>query len=291
MLSENIKHFRKVKKLSQEEMALRLNVVRQTVSKWESGLSVPDADMLMEISALLQVPVSMLLDIEAQPPARDLSEELEKVNRQLAEKIQREKLQRQAEGKRGLILVLSFLAVSIALAVKSPIVSMVLTGLFMLCAALVLYRNLALLTSVTTDNLRLGILKTTTVFDILLLLAGIAFSALTVLDIVKFSQHGEQMFAMTLIASMMIFAGIVSTRLPFTRHTGLRLPWTVRDEETWNVAHRILGYISLPAALLYIVCALTVPNFETVTACAVLIWLGIPSLFSAVYFYKKYCKD
>lgn len=132
MLSENIKHFRKAKKLSQEEMALRLNVVRQTVSKWESGLSVPDADMLMEISALLQVPVSMLLDIEAQPPARDLSEELEKVNRQLAEKIQREKLQRQAEGKRGLILVLSFLAVFIALAVKSPIVSMVLTGLFML---------------------------------------------------------------------------------------------------------------------------------------------------------------
>lgn len=247
---------------------------------------MPDADMLMEISALLQVPVSMLLDIEAQPPARDLSEGLEKVNRQLAEKIQREKLQRQAEGKRGLILVLSFLAVFIALAVKSPIVSMVLTGLFMLCAALVLYRNLALLTSVTTDNLRLGILKTTTVFDILLLLAGIAFSALTVLDIVKFSQHSEQMFAMTLIASMMIFAGIVSPRLPFTRHTGLRLPWTVRDE-----AHRILGYISLPAALLYIACAITVPNFETVTACAVLIWLGIPSLFSAVYFYKKYRKD
>lgn len=287
MLSENIKHFRKAKKLSQEEMAVRLNVVRQTVSKWESGLSVPDADMLIQISTLLEVPVNRLLGIEEQPETQDLSAELERVNQQLAEKIQREKLLRQADGKRGLILSLSFLAMLITLAVKSPIVSLVLTGLFMLSAALVLYRNLALLTSVTTDDLRMGVLRITTVFDILLLLAGVVFAVLSALDIVKFSQHGEKIFAMAVVACVMIFAGIISPRLPFTRHTGLRLPWTVRDEATWNVAHRILGYISLPAALLYIACALTIADFESVTVCAMLIWLGIPSLFSALFFYKK----
>lgn len=287
MLSENIKHFRKAKKLSQEEMAVRLNVVRQTVSKWESGLSVPDADMLIQISTLLEVPVSRLLGIEAQTEPRDLSGELESVNRQLSERIQREKLLRQADGKRGLMLALSFLAMLIALAVKSPIVSIVLTGLFILSAALILYRNLALLTSVTTDNLRMGALRLTTVFDILLLLAGVIFAVLTALDIVRFSQRGEQMFAMAVVACVMIFAGIISPRLPFTRHTGLRLPWTVRDEATWDVAHRVLGYISLPAALLYIACALTIADFEAVTVCAMLIWLGIPSLFSALFFYKK----
>lgn len=287
MLSENIKHFRKAKKLSQEEMAVRLNVVRQTVSKWESGLSVPDADMLIQISTLLEVPVSRLLGIESQAEPRDLSGELESVNRQLSERIQREKLLRQADGKRGLMLALSFLAMLIALAVKSPIVSIVLTGLFILSAALILYRNLALLTSVTTDNLRMGALRLTTVFDILLLLAGVIFAVLTALDIVRFSQRGEQMFAMAVVACVMIFAGIISPRLPFTRHTGLRLPWTVRDEATWDVAHRVLGYISLPAALLYIACALTIADFEAVTVCAMLIWLGIPSLFSALFFYKK----
>lgn len=287
MLSENIKHFRKAKKLSQEEMAVRLNVVRQTVSKWESGLSVPDADMLIQISTLLEVPVSRLLGIEAQAEPRDLSGELESVNRQLSERIQREKLLRQADGKRGLMLALSFLAMLIALAVKSPIVSIVLTGLFILSAALILYRNLALLTSVTTDNLRMGALRLTTVFDILLLLAGVIFAVLTALDIVRFSQRGEQMFAMAVVACVMIFAGIISPRLLFTRHTGLRLPWTVRDEATWDVAHRVLGYISLPAALLYIACALTIADFEAVTVCAMLIWLGIPSLFSALFFYKK----
>lgn len=287
MLSENIKHFRKAKKLSQEEMAVKLNVVRQTVSKWESGLSVPDAEMLIHISELLEAPVSRLLGTDEQPEEQNLSEELERVNRQLSEKIQRETLLRQADSKRGLILAFSFLAMLIALSVKNPLVSVILAGLFMLSAALVLYRNLALLTSVTTNDLRIGTLRITTVFDILMLLVGIVFAVLTALDVITFSRHGEEMFATAVISCVMLFAGIISPKLPFTRHTGLRLPWTVRDEDTWNVAHRILGYISLPAALLYIACALTVPNFEAVTLCAMLIWLGIPSLFSLVFFYRK----
>lgn len=61
MLNENIRAFRKAKGLSQEELAIRLNVVRQTVSKWEQGRSVPDADMLIALSETLETPVSILL--------------------------------------------------------------------------------------------------------------------------------------------------------------------------------------------------------------------------------------
>ena len=49
MLSENIKSIRKSKGLSQQELAVKLNVVRQTVSKWEQGRSVPDSDMLISL--------------------------------------------------------------------------------------------------------------------------------------------------------------------------------------------------------------------------------------------------
>jgi len=55
MINENIKHFRKTRGMSQEEMAVKLNVVRQTVSKWEKGLSVPDADVLIEMANLLEL--------------------------------------------------------------------------------------------------------------------------------------------------------------------------------------------------------------------------------------------
>lgn len=58
MLNENIRTIRKSKGLSQEELAVKLNVVRQTISKWEQGLSVPDSDMLIAISEALETPVS-----------------------------------------------------------------------------------------------------------------------------------------------------------------------------------------------------------------------------------------
>lgn len=88
MLNENIKAIRKSKGLSQEELAVKLNVVRQTVSKWENGLSVPDSDMLITISEVLETPVSTLLgQTVAASEADDLkriSEKLEVINLQLA---------------------------------------------------------------------------------------------------------------------------------------------------------------------------------------------------------------
>ncbi|MGN1442643.1 MAG: helix-turn-helix domain-containing protein [Acutalibacteraceae bacterium] len=90
MLNENIKAIRKSKGLSQEELAVKLNVVRQTVSKWEQGLSVPDSDMLISLSQVLETPVSTLLgETVVESKADDLksiSEKLEVINLQLAQK-------------------------------------------------------------------------------------------------------------------------------------------------------------------------------------------------------------
>ena len=61
MFSENLKTLRKQKGFTQEELAARLNIVRQTVSKWEKGLSVPDAELLTRLAEVLEVPVSTLL--------------------------------------------------------------------------------------------------------------------------------------------------------------------------------------------------------------------------------------
>lgn len=88
MLSENIKTARKSKGLSQEELAVKLNVVRQTISKWEQGLSVPDSDMLIALSDALATPVSALLgEFAVRAEADDLKAlagKLEVINLQLA---------------------------------------------------------------------------------------------------------------------------------------------------------------------------------------------------------------
>ena len=109
MLSENIRAVRKSKGLSQEELAVKLNVVRQTISKWEQGLSVPDSNMLIYLSEALDTPVSVLLgEIVEQTEVNDLkviSEKLEIINLQLA-------LSRNAKRKK-LTVFFSLLAVAI----------------------------------------------------------------------------------------------------------------------------------------------------------------------------------
>lgn len=288
MIGENIKHFRKEKGISQEELAVRLNVVRQTVSKWENGRSVPDADVLVQIAKMLEVSVGELLGTEADNVAAiDLSEELSKANEQLAKNRQRENLMLQANKKRGLIIAISFLAMLVALQIQNEAASILLAGGCMFAATIILYRNLALLTSVTTDDLRMGVLRVVTVFDMGVLLIGIAAAVLIAFDGITFTENGEKMFAMTLVSCVMLFAGIIAPKLPYSKHTGLRLPWTVQDEDTWNIAHRIVGYISFPIVLLYIACTWTISNFELVTLCAMILWVGIPGIISCVFFYRK----
>ncbi len=90
MLKENIKAIRKSKGLSQEELSIKLNVVRQTISKWEKGLSVPDSEMLISISKVLETPVSVLLGETISDAKVDdikvISEKLEIINLQLSQR-------------------------------------------------------------------------------------------------------------------------------------------------------------------------------------------------------------
>ena len=92
MLQENIKYFRKERGLTQEELAIRVNVVRQTVSKWEKGQSVPDADLLQKVAEVLEVTVGQLLGQEKEMEHRnEIAEQLSRINEQLAIRNRRSK--------------------------------------------------------------------------------------------------------------------------------------------------------------------------------------------------------
>ena len=90
MLKDNIKSLRKKKGLSQEELSIKLNVVRQTVSKWETGLSVPDSEMLISLSKVLDTSVSTLLGEtifeDKTDNLKEISEKLELINLELAQR-------------------------------------------------------------------------------------------------------------------------------------------------------------------------------------------------------------
>ena len=122
MLNENIKALRKSKGLSQQDLADKLNVVRQTISKWEQGLSVPDSVLLIALSEALETPVSTLLGETVTESEADqvkaLSEKLEIINLQFA---RRKAMRRSALHWLLIAVCLGILAVAaILVVVNSP---------------------------------------------------------------------------------------------------------------------------------------------------------------------------
>ncbi len=114
MLSENIKILRKEKGMSQEELAAKLNVVRQTVSKWEQNLSVPDSEMLISIAEVFDVPVSQLLGetvetVDTKTELEKISQKLENLNEMIAQK--------NSKNRRSLLLIVAVCLIIIAICV------------------------------------------------------------------------------------------------------------------------------------------------------------------------------
>ena len=113
MFGENLKKLRKEKGLSQQEVALRLHVVRQTVSKWEQGLSVPDADLLVKLADVLETDISHLLGgetgrRESRGQEEALVEQLVELNRQLAETNRRARRIWKAGGIAGALFLMFY---------------------------------------------------------------------------------------------------------------------------------------------------------------------------------------
>lgn len=136
--------------------------------------------------------------------------------------------------------------------------------------------------------MKIGTLKVTTLFNMAVLIFAVMIAIFNEASFIRLSESGEQRLALAVTCIIMLFGGYISPKLPFTRHTGLRLPWTVQDEETWNIAHKVIGFISLPLVLLYLAASCTINNFEAITLAVIFLWIGIPGLISFIFWWKKF---
>ena len=97
----------------------------------------------------------------------------------------------------------------------------------------------------------------------------------------------KERFEVMVVVVILLVLGIIAPRLPFNKHTGLRLPWTVQDEEAWNVAHRIIGYISIPVVLLYLICCFIFGIRDIFAGAAVLTVVLVPGGISFLSYWRK----
>jgi len=282
MLSENIKKYRQAAGMNQKELAAKIHVVRQTVSKWENGLSVPDADQLILLSEVLGVSVNELLDTSGnnENDSTDIAEQLQEANEEIAHLSEQNRLQTETGRIRGAIILLTFGVLLAALVIQNEIIRLVISAVAIIVIFIIFYRNLDLLSRTLDPNADMKIIRLSTIIDSVLVAVVFGLVFLIKFNVIHLSDDQEEMLAALIVVIVMVVLGMIAPRLPYNRHTGLRLPWTVADERSWNVAHKCLGIISVPLAIIYLAIALHTKQTGTLTLVVVLLWIGIPGVLS-----------
>lgn len=186
---------------------------------------------------------------------------------------------------RNLFLITSFLILIAGFIIPNTSIVISIIGVLIIVSLVVLDIKAPIITKLSEDNPKiktLRFLNRLTIFIVILFSISNLFLPIKTLFDFK---NGEILMVGLISIFMMIF-GNLSPKIPFNRYLGLRLPWTIRDEQTWRVAHRIVGYSSFPIALMMFVLAFFFNN-EKVVIIGVLTWIGIPSAYSFIFYYKK----
>lgn len=176
----------------------------------------------------------------------------------------------------------------LALIFGGELIPMLLIFVFTLVALVVLYKDIPNLSNVSEDNPKAKTLRNATLFSIGSLVILIPIFVLFEKGVIQLTPQQEVFVLPIIFAALIIGFGNIAPKLPCNRYTGLRLPWTVYDEESWIIAHRLLGRLSLPCGILCFAGVGSLERGAFISVTMALLWMGIPSVVSYIYFYRKW---
>ena len=184
-----------------------------------------------------------------------------------------------------ILVSVSLIALVGGLLLKNKVFSYTAPGLLILCSIFILGRHIPEFASLSADNPKIKTMRFLNWFTIGVVILGVAFSVVFEKQVLIDLQ--ENWVSLVLVTLLMVVIGNFAPKLPFNRYMGLRLPWTVRDEETWILAHRILGYITFPLVICFIVLSQFLDSRTCIIA-TLLTWIIIPGVISGLFYIKKY---
>lgn len=187
---------------------------------------------------------------------------------------------------RWMLLIFSLLGLLSAVFIPFPVLKLALLCALSAACLVILYRNMDSLTGYSEENPKNRTMKWITVFNGALLL--LCIGAVWLGENGYLGNVSEEWLAVALVSVIMVVLGNLAPKIPFNRYTGLRLPWTVRDEDTWRLAHRILGYISFPLVFLYGALLLCGVEIGTATGIVIFSWIIIPGGISFLFYRRKF---
>lgn len=185
--------------------------------------------------------------------------------------------------------IVSLLILILGFAIPESNATASYTGVLVIISLIVLDIQAPKITKLSEDNPKVKTMRYLSRFIIFIV---IICSLYFVLSPIKssFPEKTNELIIVGFVSLFMMVFGNISPKIPFNRYLGLRLPWTIRDEDTWKIAHRILGYLSFPIAVLqFILTFFFEAKISTITC--ILILVIIPSLYSLWFYYKKFITD
>lgn len=192
---------------------------------------------------------------------------------------------------RAILNFLAFLSLFFLFLYKSKPLAPILAGGCLVLSVVILFVNIPAIYNDSMDQPMKKTLRTVTIFNFLIVLSAITYVVLIQTKTIHISDDQESIIAAAILAVIILVLGNICPCLPFTRHTGLRLPWTVTDEDTWIIAHRLLGYSSYPIGLCVLVtCFINISSAVRNSICIALflLWIFVPAVVSYAYFRKKF---
>ena len=169
--------------------------------------------------------------------------------------------------------------------VKESNLTISIIGAVVIFTLIIFDVNAPKIAKLSEGNVKIKTMRTLNRLTILIIIIGCMFSILSPIKS-SLDPKTNEILLVGLCSIFIMFFGNLAPKIPFNRYMGLRLPWTVRDEDTWRVAHRILGYVSFPIGIGMFVLSFFF-KIETIVVTGVLTWIIIPSIYSLVFYYRK----
>lgn len=184
-----------------------------------------------------------------------------------------------------LFLITSLIILIGGFMVKESNLTISIIGAVVIFTLIIFDVNAPKIAKLSEGNVKIKTMRTLNRLTILIIIIGCMFSILSPIKS-SLDPKTNEILLVGLCSIFIMFFGNLAPKIPFNRYMGLRLPWTVRDEDTWRVAHRILGYVSFPIGIVMFVLSFFFKS-EIIVVTGVLTWIIIPSIYSLVFYYKK----
>ena len=186
---------------------------------------------------------------------------------------------------RIILLITSFLMLIAGFIIPNGDVTISIFATLAIVSLVVLDIKAPKIVKLSEDNPKIKTFRFLNMLSLFVFILISIFAALSPNNEISITEDNKTLVIGLISVFIMIF-GNLSPKIPFNRYLGLRLPWTIRDEDTWRVAHRLLGYLSFPIAILMFIMSFFFDG-DMVGSMGVLTWFIIPSVYSFIFYYKK----